>query len=268
MTQPPEPMRPSIVAAGPGWMVVEKPDGLSVHNEPGRDLCSMVQTLLTRDRQLAEQTAFEPGDRVHAPHRLDRDTSGLLLVCCSAATLGHFGRAFHDNQVQKSYLAVLHGGIERPVGEGIWVFPLTRKAGGRSNPAGTGRHVASRTAFRAIGHSRHYSLAICAPLTGRKHQIRRHAKMAGHPVVGDRRYGTPRSLRFLREKLGFTRLGLHACGLALPLSEQAPRRVVLSRQVPPEFLRLLTGDSPGIDQEWSAILPSLADHGRWFPQGE
>jgi hypothetical protein len=68
-----------------------------------------------------------------------------------------------------------------------------------------------------LAHSLHYSLIECEPLTGRKHQIRRHAKLAGNPVAGDRRYGSVRSLSYLRRHLDFNRLGLHAHALTLTL---------------------------------------------------
>jgi 23S rRNA-/tRNA-specific pseudouridylate synthase len=87
----------------------------------------------------------------------------------------------------------------------------------------------------------HYSLAACRPLTGRKHQIRRHAALAGHPVVGDRRYGTTRALRFVRNR-GFTRLALHAHGLRfVPPGGDAPV-LVQTADLPRELRALLDSD--------------------------
>jgi 23S rRNA-/tRNA-specific pseudouridylate synthase len=254
-----------VVAAGPGWLVVDKPSGVSVHNDPGRDVCSSVSAMLVRDRQLADRTAFA-GDGVHAPHRLDRDTSGLVLLCCTMPMLRFFGRAFQEGRIGKRYLAILHGRLE-PLegadGRGVWSFPLAQAGGGRANPSGQGQRVVSRTAFEVLRYSSHYTLVACSPLTGRTHQIRRHAKLAGHPVVGDRRYGSPRSLRYLREAQGFERLGLHACGLDLPLPSLKEHRVVYSRALPPELIRLLVGDSEQPDAEWQAVLPGIAGGKRW-----
>jgi 23S rRNA-/tRNA-specific pseudouridylate synthase len=109
------------------------------------------------------------------------------------------------------------------------------------------------------GHSRHYSLVACAPLTGRKHQIRRHAKMAGHPVVGDRRYGSARSLRYLKAAQGFARLGLHACALDLPMPGTGTRRKVYSRHIPEGFLNLLAGDSGRPSAAWGSDFQKLVD---------
>jgi len=249
-----------IAAAGPGWLVVDKPAGISVHNDPGQDLCSRVTAMLNRDPQLAEKAGFVPAAGVHAPHRLDRDTSGLVLLCCSAPVLHYYGEAFQARRIGKGYLAILHGRLEAPAGDqrsGLWAFPLARSSGGRNNPSGNGKRVASRTAFQVMQHSAHYSLVACAPLTGRKHQIRRHAKLVGHPVVGDRRYGSPRSLRYLRETAGFERLGLHAYGLDLPLPQKTERRMVFSPTLPQAFIGLLVGDSAQPAAAWETILRAL-----------
>jgi len=254
-----------VVAAGPGWLVVDKPSGVSVHNDPGRDLCSSVSAMLIQDRQLAQRVDFA-GDGVHAPHRLDRDTSGLVLLCCTLPVLRFFGQAFQARRIRKQYLAILHGRLETPGnvdGEGVWSFALSQAGGGRDNPSGKGKRVVSRTAFQVLRHSSHYTLVACSPLTGRKHQIRRHAKLAGHPVVGDRRYGSPRSLRYLREAQGFERLGLHAYGLDLPMPALKAHRVVHSRALPPELIRLLAGDSEQPDAEWEAVMQGAAGCKLW-----
>jgi len=254
-----------VVAAEPGWLVVDKPSGVSVHNDPGRDLCSIVSAMLVRDRQLAERTAFA-GDGVHAPHRLDRDTSGLVLLCGTPEVLRFFGQAFQERRIGKRYLAIVHGRLETQEGvdgEGVWSFHLAPAGGGRANPAGKGKRVASRTAYQVLQYSAHYTLVACTLLTGRTHQIRRHAKLAGHPVVGDRRYGSPRSLRYLREAQGFERLGLHAYGLDLPLPGQPEHRVIYSRALPPELIQLLAGDSEVSDAEWEGVLLGAAGCRLW-----
>ena len=249
-----------VAAAGPGWLVVEKPGGVSVHNDPGRDLCARVSAMLTESRELAARTTYA-GDSIHAPHRLDRDTSGLVLLCCTLPALQSFGQAFQERRIGKRYLAILHGRLETlqgRSGEGVWSFPLASGGGGRAHPAGKGKRLASRTVYQVLGYSSHYTLIACSPLTGRTHQIRRHAKLAGHPVVGDRRYGSARSLRYLREAAGFERLGLHASGLDLPLPGLTERRVVYSRSLPTEMMQLLTGDSEATAAEWQAVLDGVA----------
>ena len=254
----------AVAAAGDGWLVVDKPAGISVHNDPGQDLVAQVQRLLTADRQLAARTGFAGDGTIHAAHRLDRDTSGLVLLCCQASTLAFFGAAFQARNIGKCYLAVLHGQLAgEGKGAGLWTFALAPSGAGRRQPAGRGQRVACRTAFQAILHSDHYTLAACSPLTGRPHQIRRHAKLAGHPVVGDRRYGSPRSLRYLKEEAGFARLGLHAYGLDLPVPNQGARRVVVSGSLPQAFFGLLAGDGGPSGAAVADALRELTDPRRW-----
>jgi len=261
----PEPL--PVVAAGEGWLVVDKPAGISVHNDPGGDLCARVQRLLAADRRLAARTGYAEGGAVRAPHRLDRDTSGLALLCVHASALAFFGAAFQARRIGKCYLAVLHGRLGGAEGIGLWTFALARSGAGREYPAGRGTRTACRTAFQAIAHSAHYTLAACTPLTGRPHQIRRHAKLAGHPVVGDRRYGSTRSLRYLKEKAGFVRLGLHAWGLDLPVPHGTGRKVVLSGALPQTFQDLLEGDGGPSGAVLAEALRELADPHRWPGNG-
>jgi 23S rRNA-/tRNA-specific pseudouridylate synthase len=252
-----------VAAADDGWLVVDKPSGVSVHNDPGQDLCARVQHQLTADHRLAARTGFAGESAVRAPHRLDRDTSGLVLLCCKAATLTFYSAAFQARRVGKCYLAVLHGRLAAPAGAGVWTFALARSGAGRRHPAGRGKRVACRTAFRVLLHSDRYTLAACTPLTGRPHQIRRHAKLAGHPLVGDRRYGSTRALRYLKAKAGFARLGLHAWGLDLPTPSGADRRVVAIGAIPPAFLELLAGDGGPSSAAQARAIQVLADPRRW-----
>jgi 23S rRNA-/tRNA-specific pseudouridylate synthase len=191
----------------------------------------------------------------------------LVLLCCAPSTLTFYGRAFQERRIGKCYLAVVHGRLGTPGGCGQWTHPLSRSAGGRRNAAGAGRRAPCRTLFKVLGHSDHYSLAACFPGTGRRHQIRRHAKLAGHPVVGDRRYGSPRALRYLREQAGLTRLGLHAHGLDLPQAEGAPRLRVLSRGMPAALLALLAADGRQPPAVWAGAVATLARTVDWPESG-
>ena len=252
-----------MVAAGDGWLVMDKPAGISVHNDPGQDLISRAGRLLAADPGLAAQIGFAEDSAIQAPHRLDRDTSGLVLLCVGAPALAFFGAAFQARGIGKCYLALLHGRLEGTAGGGLWAFALAPSAAGRTHPAGRGRRVACRTAFQVLLHSDHYTLAACTPLTGRPHQIRRHAKLAGHPVVGDRRYGSTRSLRYLKEKAGFARLGLHAYGLDLPRPDRTDRQVVVTESLPQAFIQLVAGDGGPSEDVVGDALRDLADPRRW-----
>lgn len=231
-----------VVACGPGWLVVDKPCGLSIHNDPGRDLCSLALVALCKGLLPDVGSHFRA---VHAVHRLDRDTSGIVLLACDPKTLAFFGGQFAARTVRKHYLAVLHGRLDNPIEDrdtSDWKWPLTARAGGRKDPMGRGKRLPCVTRWRAQEHSLHFSLVQCEPLTGRKHQIRRHAKLAGHPVVGDRRYGSPRSLAHLSRHFSFHRLGLHAHALTIHLPGDEQPRTFQSGGLPHALGQLLEAD--------------------------
>jgi 23S rRNA-/tRNA-specific pseudouridylate synthase len=233
-----------VLAGGDGWLALEKPWGMSVHNRPGEDLLSIVWRSLADAGKIPLEADADSGLGVHPVHRLDRETSGVAVFAYSAEALRNLGGQFARRTIKKRYLALLHGPMPYlPEGVwGEWNWPLSREAGGRRNPAGRGRKTACRTRYRVLGRSRHYSLVACEPITGRTHQIRRHAKLAGHPVTGDGRYGSMRAVRFLQAETGFFRLGLHAHRLTLlPPGEVAEIRIE-SRGLPPEIHRLYRND--------------------------
>ncbi|NNF97927.1 MAG: RNA pseudouridine synthase [Desulfobacteraceae bacterium] len=234
-----------IIELGRGWLVVDKPQGISVHNDPGKDLISILNRRVAADRQLATSLDCDPEFKVNAVHRLDRETSGVILLACRPEVFAHLSTAFRRRLVRKRYVAVVHGQMpasEKENGFQMWEWELTRSAGGRHNPAGKGKRMACRTRFRVINHSGHYTMIACEPLTGRKHQIRRHAKIAGHAVVGDVRYGSKRSIRHLIRTRGTCNLCLHAQSLEfIPPDRSQP--VCTRAETPETMLRLFSDDT-------------------------
>lgn len=233
-----------ILAAGVGWLAADKPAGMSVHNDPGKDLCSRLASLFQSAGGLRKKTGLGPDSRLNPVHRLDRDTSGVILMAGNGAIHRHFAAQFEARQVDKRYLAILHGRLEqvKPAGRPItWKWTLTKTAGGRKNPRGKGPRVPCITHVEVLGHSQHYTLAECRLLTGRKHQIRRHARQAGHFVAGDRRYGSKRALEFLKHKRNFRRLGLHAARMEIQLPA-GPPITIHSTGLPADMQLLLDED--------------------------
>jgi RluA family pseudouridine synthase len=229
-----------VLSWGKGWLVVDKPAGISVHNDPGADLLTICYDFVLQSPWLREAMAIETAYGLHPVHRLDRDTSGLELLAGRVDTFRFFSRQFETRQVVKRYLAILHGCL--PEAESLapwqlWDWPLSADAGGRQHPSGKGPTVSCLTRYRVLEQTDHYSLVECDLQTGRKHQIRRHAKLAGHPVVGDKRYGSARSLAFLKNRCGFDRLGLHAHRLKIADPQKGPIR--LDSPLPPAFEKLL-----------------------------
>lgn len=210
------------------WICLEKPGGMSVHNDPGKDLISELQKNLG------------PGSTeiLQPVHRLDKETSGLLLVATTKETLARISALFAEGKVIKRYKALVHGHFDQDRGD--WDTPLTKSAAGRTDPRGRGKRVKALTRYRVLDQSVHYSLLDIELFTGRKHQIRRHAKLAGHPVVGDSRYGSPGALEFLKTQKQFESMGLHSYSLVFndkgrPFTMELP-------DLPPDVSRLFEED--------------------------
>jgi len=233
-----------ILAAGTGWLAVDKPAGMSVHNDPGLDLCSHLARLLNTQSALRKETGLGSDSRLNPVHRLDRDTSGVLLLAGDRDVHRHFAAQFEARQVDKRYLAILYGRLEQPSPRShpiTWKWTLTKTPGGRKNPRGKGPRVHCTTGVKVLGYSDHYTLADCRLLTGRKHQIRRHARQAGHFVVGDRRYGSKRALEYLKNKRNFQRLGLHAVRIDIQLPDGKPF-TIRATELPADMRLLLEED--------------------------
>ena len=233
----------SILSYGKGWLAVDKPAGMSTHNDPGCDLCSVVGIICANNAELLKILDIEREFGLNPVHRLDKDTSGVVLLSCRIETFRYFSNLFESRKVNKTYAALLHGTLESTHGETqYWNQPLSKEAGGRNRPQGGGVLSPSRTWFRPVEHSPHYTLIECGPETGRKHQIRRHAKLSGHPILGDSRYGSKKACRFVSENFGFNRLGLHAASLFLILPGKTDPEFVAESPVPIIFSDIINKD--------------------------
>lgn len=231
----------AVIDAGPGWIAVDKPANMSVHNDPGLDVVSLLKKLLNQDVSLARSLDYGR-DAVMGPvHRLDRETSGVMLMGLNSIVSRFFSQQFEQRTAEKHYVALVHGEFDRLESHVVWTYPLGLEAGGRTNPRGRGRVVSCSTGVRLKEQSPHYALIECELLTGRKHQIRRHAKMAGHPVIGDKRYGSKRAVDFFENRYGFVRLGLHSRSLTVALPGSGEKRTFES-PIPHEFLAIIRED--------------------------
>lgn len=228
-----------ILDAGDGWLAVEKPAGMSVHNDPDADLVSVVRAHIESAGHAGPRLNPDPAFGVSPVHRLDRETSGVLLLACRGWVFRHFSEQFEAHSVEKRYLALLHGRLASPGEGGLWRWKLAKGAAGRADPAGRGPKSPSETRFSVLAVCGRYTLAACVPVTGRKHQIRRHARLAGHAVVGDRRYGSRRAAAYIAEHAGFTRLALHADTLTIRPPDRPVPVVIKSNGLPPEIRRLM-----------------------------
>jgi len=211
------PTRLVILHRDDDLVAVDKPSGMAVHRGWARDGVPALQVL--RDQL---------GRHVYPVHRLDRATSGVLLFALSGESARQVQVQLEAHEVGKRYLALCRGCDPALVRVD---HPLAREEDGEPRPAVTD--------FKLLGRFERYGLYEARPLTGRRHQIRRHLKHASHPIIGDTKYGKGEHNRIFRQRFGFHRLALHASEMRLrhprsgePLQVQAP--------LPPELARLLS----------------------------
>jgi 23S rRNA pseudouridine1911/1915/1917 synthase len=180
----PEAIPLSVLYEDQDLLVIDKPPGMVVHPSPGHSHATLVNALLAYCPGLGSiKGVLRPG----IVHRLDKDTSGLMVVAKTDAALQHLQKQFKERMVTKRYLALVRGRV-KPA-EGVINFPIGRDPRNRKKLAvvGTGRPAATR--YRVVATWARHSLIEAQPLTGRTHQIRVHFSVLGHPVVGDAIYG-------------------------------------------------------------------------------
>lgn len=186
-------------------LALSKPPGLVVHPGSGNSSGTLVSGLLHHCRGIAGVgDAARPG----IVHRLDKDTSGVMLIAKTEQVLRQLADDFKERRVKKEYLAIVQGTM--PDKNGRIVAPIGRHPVNRQKMAvqpETGRHAA--TSWRVIGEAEgRYSLLAVVIETGRTHQIRVHMQHIGHPLAGDAVYGGgSRDGRFPRQMLHAARLG-------------------------------------------------------------
>lgn len=168
-----------------------------------------------------------------AVHRLDRGTSGALVVARDPAAARTLSEAFERGDVEKRYLALVrgvapeHGDLDYPVPSG----PVED---GLEPPRVPARTRFSRLATAAT-EPRSVSLILAAPLTGRFHQVRRHLKHLSHPVIGDSTHGKGALNRAIRERYGLARLALHAIWICFPDPAQQSRSIAVFAPPPTDL---------------------------------
>jgi 23S rRNA pseudouridine1911/1915/1917 synthase len=198
----PEAIPLRIVYEDADLIVVDKPAGLAVHPAPGHPAHTLVNAVLGRLPELAkDQETLRPG----IVHRLDKDTSGLIVVAKNRTAQADLSDQFKSRTVVKNYLVLVKGSLTPEAG--IIEANIGRDPRHRQRMAVVTGGRAARTAYRVIKYIGDYSLLEIKPETGRTHQIRVHLAAIGFPVVGDATYGVPSphlSRQFLHaSKLGF-----------------------------------------------------------------
>jgi 23S rRNA pseudouridine1911/1915/1917 synthase len=194
----PRPPEPLVIWEDERMLVVDKPPGLVVHPAPGHRGTTLVELL-------AERAAggWEP----RAVHRLDRDTSGLMLVALDEPAQRQLQAALRRRAVEREYTALAAGRLESRTG--TIDAPLGRSPRRRTRMSTTtDKPREARTHFEVQEHVGGFTLASVRLETGRTHQIRAHFAAIGHPLAGDREYGGPPVAGLERQFLHSSRLAL------------------------------------------------------------
>ena len=184
-------------------IVVNKPQGMVVHPSAGHPDHTLVNGLLYHTRDLADSPeGFRPG----IVHRIDKDTSGLLMIAKNDKARESLEKQLAEKINKREYLAIVHGNFE--VKNGVINAPIGRNPNNRKKMAVNPKGKAAVTHFTVLEQFKNYSLVKCVLETGRTHQIRVHMKYIGHPLAGDPLYGPKKTLsghgQFLHAKtLGF-----------------------------------------------------------------
>ncbi|MFA6636054.1 MAG: RluA family pseudouridine synthase [Candidatus Omnitrophota bacterium] len=213
-------------------IVINKPAGMVVHPGSGREKGTLISALLYYLGELPE--SIESSRRPGVVHRLDKDTSGVMVVAKSEKALRVLSDEFRERTVKKTYVAVLSGNVE--MDNGVVDAPLARQKLDRKKMGveySEGRP--SRTVYHVLERFGDFTLVRLDLLTGRTHQIRVHMKHIGNPVAGDKEYGG---------KGEIDRQALHAETLGL-IHPETKERMEFSAPMPEDmadFIRKLKKD--------------------------
>lgn len=206
-------------------LVLIKPAGLVVHPAPGNKEHTLVNALLKHCAHLSDINANRPG----IVHRLDKETSGVLVAAKNNAAHLHLCKQFAAHSVLRTYLALVRGEVE--FDEHVIELPIGRHPYKRKNMAVefSEKSRYAKTYYRTLKRAGDYSLLELKPFTGRTHQLRVHLAFIGHPILGDSKYGRNNA---------FSRLALHASYLAF-IHPRSGKLMEFSSEMPGEFKEFL-----------------------------
>ncbi|MBU1090554.1 MAG: RluA family pseudouridine synthase [Candidatus Omnitrophica bacterium] len=205
--------------------IINKPIGLVVHAAPGNYQHTLVNALLYHFKELSSVSALRPG----IVHRLDKATSGLIVIAKNNQTHLSLAAQFAEHSIKRKYIAIVKGRMEFK--ENVIELPIGRdpiKRERMSISFGPESRYA-KTYYRSLKRKEDFSLLELEPYTGRTHQLRVHLAHIGHPILGDKKYG--------RDKK-FSRLALHAKYLGF-IHPRTKKFIEFSSEIPEEFTNFL-----------------------------
>ncbi|MBI4706981.1 MAG: RluA family pseudouridine synthase [Candidatus Omnitrophica bacterium] len=205
--------------------VLNKPIGLVVHPAPGNYEHTLVNALMYHFKDLSNINPARPG----IVHRLDKDTSGLLVIAKTNFAHLALAKQFSEHSIKRQYVAVVKGEME--FDENVIELPIGRHPVKRKSMAvGFSENTKyAKTYYRTVKRANGLSLLELEPFTGRTHQLRVHLSYIGHPILGDKKYGNNNR---------FARLCLHAKSIGF-LHPRTEKWIEFSCDAPVEFKELL-----------------------------
>jgi len=205
--------------------IINKDPGIVVHPAPGNSEHTLVNALLYRFNNLSNIHPQRPG----IVHRLDKETSGLLVIAKNDASHLALARQFADHAIKRKYIALVKGKME--FDENVIELPIGRHPYKRKNMSvGFGKNTKyAKTHYRTLKRSEDFSLLELEPFTGRTHQLRVHLAFLGHPVLGDTKYGRNNE---------FGRLALHAKYIGF-VHPRTGKFIDFTCEIPREFSKFL-----------------------------
>ena len=235
------------------FIAVDKPQGLFVH-----------RTNLDRTQRdsVVQRLKSHTGIQASPIHRLDRPTSGVLLLGRNADAVRLTNTLFADRKVHKRYIALVRGFVSD---DGVIDYPLKHKTRQNTQSAQTRWRVIARgeLPLATPPHpTSRFSLVSVYPKTGRWHQIRRHFAHLRHPIIGDTSHGDSHQNRILRTQVTSARLFLHASELSFPHPYKPQSTCTITSPAPPSFQALLSlfGWSDAVFKSESGSPPQRPVH--------
>lgn len=253
-------MNPKILYEDEYLLALNKPSGLLVHFD-GRSgektLVDWINENYPDLKEVGEEQFLQNGQKIKRPgivHRLDKDTSGVIIVAKTQESYVFLKNQFQNRRVEKIYHALVWGHFDS--GEGVINLPIGRSssdfrkwsaeygAKGEKREAVTEYRVLSQVNNRPYikGETEPFSYLEIKPKTGRTHQIRVHMKAVGHPVVGDKIYGELKNKDILKKRreieksMGFDRLALHALSIKIEIPDHT--FITIESPLPDEFEKI------------------------------
>lgn len=225
----PQKMALNIFYEDPDIVIINKPSGLTVHPASGDKTGTLVNALLGKFKELSDVNGpVRPG----IVHRLDKDTSGLIVIAKTNVAHARLARQFEKHTVIKRYVALVQGVVQFDQGMINAEIGRHYKYHDQRRIVEEGEGKEASTLYQVLKRFKKSTLVALYPQTGRTHQLRLHMKHLGHPILGDEKYG---------RKESFSRLALHAQSIEFehPITKQF---IAFSCPAPTEFLQEKLGN--------------------------